>query len=154
MAYGARMSVEGIFIIIGSIANGAAVTIGSGGTMLVGGVAVSVKGIAVGSATLALGGSIALSAAGNYGSDINALNNIKNNPYYKSGRPSGGNPTEDVLVRKTKADIKSEDFKDFLRANEENPNKWTKIMETWETPDGVRYERHYWTNGTKSYYHD
>ncbi len=28
-----------------------------------------------------------------------------------------------------------------------------KIMETWETPDGELYERHYWTNGIESYYY-
>ena len=39
--------------------------------------------------------------------------------------------------------------KDRLEAS-----RWRKVMETWETPDGDFYERHYWTNGVKSYYHD
>ena len=74
--------------------------------------------------------------------------------YYKKGRPEGGNPSEDTLLRKNKADIKSEDFKEFLEDKGQTPSKWKKVMETWETPDGDVYERHYWTNGTDSYYHD
>lgn len=74
--------------------------------------------------------------------------------YYKKGRPEGGNPKEDTLIRKDTADVKSEDFKEFLERKGETPSKWKKVMETWETPDGDIYERHYWTNGTDSYYHD
>jgi len=74
--------------------------------------------------------------------------------YYKKGRPEGGNPTEDTLVRKDTADVKSQDFNEFLEKNGETPSKWKKVMETWETPDGDLYERHYWTNGSSSYYHD
>ena len=74
--------------------------------------------------------------------------------YYKKGRPEGGNPREDTLLRKDTKDIKSEDFKEFLEGKGETPSKWKKVMETWETPEGDTYERHYWTNGTSSYYHD
>ena len=76
------------------------------------------------------------------------------NDYYKPGRPEGGNPREDQLIRKDKLDVKSGDFKDFLYDQGENPSKWKKICETWMTADGDYYERHYWTNGTESYYHD
>ena len=73
MAYGAGMSISGILTIIGSVAGGASITIGSGGTLLVGGVAVSVSGVAVGAATTTLGGAIVLSAAGNFGNDLNKM---------------------------------------------------------------------------------
>ena len=74
--------------------------------------------------------------------------------YYKEGRPEGGNPREDKLLRKETANIKSYAFKEFLEEKGETPSKWRKVMETWETLDGDIYERHYWTNGTNSYYHD
>jgi len=74
--------------------------------------------------------------------------------YYKKGRPEGGNPREDTPVRKDSVEIKSEDFKEFLERNGETPSKWKKVMETWKTPEGEFYERHYWTNGSSSYYHN
>lgn len=73
--------------------------------------------------------------------------------YYIDGRPEGGNPREDQLIRKNTLKIKSDSFKDFLIDQGEDPNQWRKICETWENSDGDFYERHYWTNGTKSYYH-
>ncbi len=81
-------------------------------------------------------------------------NGESENDYYKKGRPDGGNPREDTLLRKDTAKVKSEDFKDFLENKGENPGKWRKVMETWETPEGEVYERHYWKNGTDSYYHE
>ena len=57
-------------------------------------------------------------------------------------------------LRKDKADIKSEDFKEFLENKGQTPSEWKKVMETWETADEDIYERHYWTNETDSYYHD
>lgn len=86
---------------------------------------------------------------------VHGINQIaETDDYYKKGRPEGGNPREDKLVRKDKAKVKSNDFKEFLEKEGENPNNWKKIMETWETPEGEFYERHYWTNGIKSYYHN
>lgn len=86
---------------------------------------------------------------------VHGINQItETDSYYKKGRPEGGNPREDKLVRKDKAKVKSNDFKEFLEKEGENPNNWKKIMETWETPEGEFYERHYWTNGIKSYYHN
>lgn len=61
--------------------------------------------------------------------------------YYKKGRPEGGNPREDTLIRKDTAKVKSRSFKEFLE-------------KLGETPEGEFYERHYWTNGTDSYYHE
>ena len=43
---------------------------------------------------------------------------------------------------------------EFLESKGETPSKWKKVMETWETQSGDVYERHYWTNGVKSYYHE
>ena len=43
--------------------------------------------------------------------------------YYKSGRPKGGNPLEDKLVRKDTAKVKSIEFKEFLEARGETPSK-------------------------------
>ena len=74
--------------------------------------------------------------------------------YYIEGRPEGGNPKEDTLVRKDVSKIKSEEFMEFLESKGETPSKWKKVMETWETQSGDVYERHYWTNGVKSYYHE
>jgi len=134
-------------------ANGGVLAFAGGGTAsmayegtlaLVGGVTVTEGGVIGGM----LGGVAAIIGSagkgdGGAGSD-----------YYKKGRPEGGNPTEDTLVRKDTTDVKSQDFKEFLEKNGETPSKWKKVMETWETPDGDLYERHYWTNGSSSYYHD
>ena len=76
------------------------------------------------------------------------------NKRYKKGCPKGGNPKEDKLIRKDTAKIKSESFKEFLDSIGETVSKWKKIMETWETLEGEVYERHYWTDGINSYYHD
>ena len=111
-------------------------------------------GVAVGTAEIGYGCVVLSKAINGFYSDYNSISDLKNNSYYKEGRPSGGNPKEDSLIRKDKAKVKSQDFIDFLKANNENPSKWEKVMETWETSGGVRYERHYWTNGVKSYYHD
>ena len=56
-------------------------------------------------------------------------------------------------VRDDKANVKSDEFKDFLEDQGENPSKWKYKMETWKREDGSTYERHYWTNGQDSYYH-
>ena len=154
MVMGIVESASGILKIIEAIVGGAAVTFGTGGGGAVIGVGVAKIGIVAGAVELVYGYTVITMSLSNFADDLSYLHQIKNNPRYKEGRPAGGNPREDELVRKDRAKIKSDDFKDFLRANGENPSKWEKVMETWKTPEGIEYERHYWTNGKKSYYHD
>ena len=49
--------------------------------------------------------------------------------------------------------IKSQAFRDFLREQGYNPKNWVKVVEKWASPDGVIYQRNYWTNGTDYFYH-
>jgi len=67
-----------------------------------------------------------------------------------------GRPEVESGSKKIRSDtgkVKSEDFKDFLEEQGETPSKWRYKMETWIREDGSTYERHYWTDGTNSYYH-
>jgi len=68
------------------------------------------------------------------------------------GKPSGGYP--DQLIRSQKAGINSEQFEDFLRGIGQDPSKWWKQMESWMDFEGGVYERHYWTNGSQSYFYE
>ena len=68
------------------------------------------------------------------------------------GKPDGGYPDKNLRIDKRL--INSNEFKDFLESIGENPNKWWYQMETWENSEGVQYERHFWTNGVSSYWHD
>jgi len=71
----------------------------------------------------------------------------------KPGTPSRGR-YPDQKIRSDRSYVKSERFIEFLRSKGFDPSKWWKVMETWRTPDGYHYERHYWTNGTQSYYYE
>ena len=71
--YGAGVSASGICEIIGSIVAGSAVTVGSGGTLAVGGVSISVAGAATGTATAAYGGTVVMMSAGKFGSDVSKM---------------------------------------------------------------------------------
>ena len=52
-----------------------------------------------------------------------------------------------------KLKITSESFKEFLRQQGYNPKNWRKVVEKWAAPDGIIYQRNYWTNGTEYFYH-
>ena len=71
--YGAGVSASGICEIIGSIVAGSTVTVGSGGTLAVGGVSISVAGAATGTATAAYGGTVVMMSAGKFGSDVSKM---------------------------------------------------------------------------------
>jgi hypothetical protein len=156
VATGAGATIFGVGEIIGSITIGGGVTIGSAGTLAIGGVSISVAGVTAGAAEVVIGGTIVKASVGNFGNDLNGIDRIKNNSYYRSGTPGGGDPMKDTLIREDYENVKSQEFKDFLKANGENPNRWQKVCETWAKSDGSFYERHYWSNinGTKFYFHN
>jgi len=103
LAIGVGMTLSGVVTIIGSVVGGAAITVGSGGTLLIGGVAVCVEGVVVGAATVVAGGATVAAAAANFGSDLNKLQTIgrtnketlaaaeklgyKKTNYYSDGKP-------------------------------------------------------------------
>jgi hypothetical protein len=64
------MAVSGIITLIKSIVGGAAISVGSGGTLAIGGVAIIVQGAIVGAATTALGSIICVSAIKNFRNDL------------------------------------------------------------------------------------
>jgi RHS repeat-associated protein len=73
----------------------------------------------------------------------------------RKGKPDV--PEGSTKIRKDSANVKSNEFKDFIRDQGKNfkSNEWKYQMETWKTEDGITVERHYWQN-TKTgecYYH-
>ena len=66
--------------------------------------------------------------------------------YYQRGKVEV--PEDSELIRRDKANVNSEEFKDFIREEDGyfKSNEWKKYMETWETPDGEYIEVHYWKN--------
>ena len=71
--YGAGVSASGICEIIGSIVVGGTVTVGSGGTLAIGGVSISVAGAAAGAASVTYGSTVVMMSAGNFGSDVGKM---------------------------------------------------------------------------------
>lgn len=61
------------------------------------------------------------------------------------------------MLRRDTANVKSTEFKDFIRNQGKNfrSNEWKYKMETWQLKDGTKMERHYWQNikTGESYYH-
>ncbi len=66
--------------------------------------------------------------------------------YYQKGKKEV--PTGSECTRRDTRNVKSEDFKDFIRSQGKSfkSNEWKKVMETWRTPDGRNVEVHYWKN--------
>ena len=66
-------------------------------------------------------------------------------------------PKDATKIRSDKRNVKSQEFKDFIRSTGQNfrSSEWNYIMETWVTSTGRYIERHYWYNRFtgKSYYH-
>ena len=77
LAIGIGLSIQGALTIIGSIAAGGSIMIGSGGTLAIGGIAISAAGVAEGAIEITLGAGIVLVAGGNIGNDFNAFKNIQ-----------------------------------------------------------------------------
>lgn len=50
-------------------------------------------------------------------------------------------------------EIKSQSFIDFLKEQGYNPKNWVKVVEKWASPDGIIYQRNYWTDGNEYFYH-
>lgn len=50
-------------------------------------------------------------------------------------------------------EIKSQSFINFLKKQGYNPKNWVKVVEKWASPDGLIYQRNYWTDGTDYFYH-
>jgi RHS repeat-associated protein len=123
----------------------AGITVGSTGALAVVAAPAAVAGYAAAASSIA-------AFTKNAASLISGSGGSGNNRYI-AGRPAGGNPTVDSLVRRDKGKYISDEFVDFLNEQGINPDKWNYYMETWETPDGIFYERHYWTNGVQSFYH-
>ena len=74
----------------------------------------------------------------------------------KRGSPTVPDGAE--CVRSDTRNVKSEFFRDFIRAQGRSfrNSEWKYKMETWYLPDGTIVERHYWHNSKsgESYYHD
>lgn len=66
--------------------------------------------------------------------------------YYQKGKKEV--PAGSECTRRDTRNVKSEDFKDFIRSQGKSfkSNEWKKVMETWRTPDGRNVEVHYWKN--------
>ncbi len=66
--------------------------------------------------------------------------------HYKNGKKKV--PKGSVRIRRDVRNVKSEDFKDFIRSQGKSfkNSEWKKVMETWETPEGDTIEVHYWYN--------
>lgn len=66
--------------------------------------------------------------------------------YYQRGKKEV--PAGSECTRRDTRNVKSEDFKDFIRSQGKSfkSNEWKKVMETWKTPDGRNIEVHYWKN--------
>jgi hypothetical protein len=77
MAVGYGTSVWGIVDIVGSIGGGAAVSVGSFGTLTVGGVAVAVGGVAIGAAQVAYGSAVMIAAIKNFNKDYKQMRSIQ-----------------------------------------------------------------------------
>ena len=70
---GAGTTASGVAQIIGSIAAGGAISIGSGGTLAAGGVSISIAGVTAGAATVAYGGTVVTVSAAKFGDDFDKM---------------------------------------------------------------------------------
>lgn len=74
------------------------------------------------------------------------------NGYYKKGLVEIPDDWIEVEAPE-ELEIKSQSFLNFLREQGYNPKNWVKIVEKWASPDGIIYQRNYWTDGTDYFYH-
>jgi len=73
--------------------------------------------------------------------------------YYKKGLPREA-PSEWHLIDVETEMVKSGSFIRFLESQGISTSRWRKVMEKYGAPDGTIYQRHYWTNGRLSFFHD
>lgn len=107
MIYGAGVSASGICKILSSIITGGAVSIGSGGTLAIGGISISVAGVATGTATATYGGTVVMLSAKNFGNDFKKMQSESNK------------------IAVSKKNLKSLDDK-FLKNNNIDPHSFKK----------------------------
>lgn len=74
------------------------------------------------------------------------------NDYYKKGLVEIPDDWIEVEAPE-ELEIKSQSFLNFLREQGYNPKNWVKIVEKWASPNGIIYQRNYWTDGTDYFYH-
>ena len=70
---GAGTTASGVAQIIGYIAAGGGISIGSGGTLAAGGVSIIISGVAAGAATVAYGGTVVTVSAAKFGDDFDKM---------------------------------------------------------------------------------
>ncbi len=136
-----------------------AATLTSGGILVAEGFVLSqaaATALKVATAEVVVAGSnvmFAMNADSHYNKDKNSLGQLTNaNSYYKKGLKEIPDDWIEVEAPE-KLKITSESFKEFLRQQGYNPKNWRKVVEKWAAPDGIIYQRNYWTNGTEYFYH-
>lgn len=107
---GSGTTVAGITEIIGSIAAGGTITIGSGGTLAVGGVTIATEGVAAGTAMVSYGGNVMYMAGKNFSDDYEKLNKIKLAEQKNPSLKKVNNETANAIAQQNGFN-KAEDFK-------------------------------------------